>query len=95
MASYVLKRVSVSVVLLILSSILIFCLMRVIPGDPTITKVAAAGTGGGANVRALRAVRHELGLDRSLPRQYVRTQRIIHGLAVPDSLLTAGRRRRD
>ena len=71
MASYVLKRVSVSVVLLILSSILIFCLMRVIPGDPTITKVAAAGTGGGANVRALRAVRHELGLDRSLPRQYV------------------------
>ena len=71
MASFVLKRVAVSVGLLILSSILIFCLMRVIPGDPTITKVAGS-TGGGADVRALRAARHELGLDRPLVVQYVR-----------------------
>jgi peptide/nickel transport system permease protein len=70
MASWVLKRVAVSVGLLVLSSILIFCLMRVIPGDPTITKAAASGTGGGADVDTLRAVRHELGLDRSLPYQY-------------------------
>src|SRR5919201_4405717 len=70
MASYVLKRVVVSVALLIVSSILIFCLMRVIPGDPTITKVAASGTSKGADVRTLRAVRHELGLDRSLTSQY-------------------------
>jgi peptide/nickel transport system permease protein len=70
MASYVLKRVVVSIALLILSSILIFCLMRVIPGDPTITKVSGA-SGNAATVTALRAVRHELGLDRSLPDQYV------------------------
>jgi peptide/nickel transport system permease protein len=71
MGSYVLKRVAVSVGLLVISSILIFCLMRVIPGDPTITKVAGAN-GTAASARALRAVRHELGLDRSLPEQYVR-----------------------
>jgi peptide/nickel transport system permease protein len=71
LTSWVLKRVAVSVGLLALSSVLIFCLMRVIPGDPTITKVAASGTSGGADVRALKAVRHELGLDHSLPRQYV------------------------
>jgi peptide/nickel transport system permease protein len=70
MASYVLRRVAVSIGLLVLSSILIFCLMRVIPGDPTITKVAGA-SGNAATVRAVRAVRHELGLDRSLPSQYV------------------------
>jgi peptide/nickel transport system permease protein len=70
--SWILKRVAVSVGLLALSSILIFCLMRVIPGDPTITKVAASGTSGGANVQALRAVRHELGLDHSLANQYFR-----------------------
>jgi peptide/nickel transport system permease protein len=70
MGSYVLKRVAVSIALLIISSILIFCLMRVIPGDPTITKVAGA-SGNAASVRALRAVRHELGLDESLPAQYV------------------------
>src|SRR5437764_1338934 len=60
MAAYVLRRVAVSVALLILSSILIFCLMRVIPGDPTITKVASAGQSHGASERTLRAVRREL-----------------------------------
>jgi peptide/nickel transport system permease protein len=80
MASWVLKRVAVSIGLLILSSILIFCLMRVIPGDPTITKVAASGTGGGANIRTLRAVRHELGLDRSVVHQYVSwVGGVVHG----------------
>src|SRR4051794_2748743 len=71
MARYVLTRVAVSIGLLILSSILIFCLMRVIPGDPTITKVAASGTSKGVSEHTLRAMRHELGLDRSLPSQYV------------------------
>jgi peptide/nickel transport system permease protein len=61
----------VSLGLLVLSSVLIFCLVRVIPGDPTITKVAASGTSGGADAQALRAVRRELGLDHSLVRQYV------------------------
>jgi peptide/nickel transport system permease protein len=68
--AYVLRRVAVSFGLLILSSILIFCLMRVIPGDPTITKVASAGQSHGASERTLRAVRHELGLDHSLAHQY-------------------------
>ena len=70
MRSYVLQRLAVSIGLLVLSSMLIFALMRVIPGDPTITKVAG-GEGASANAEALRAVRHELGLDRSLPSQYV------------------------
>jgi peptide/nickel transport system permease protein len=71
MAAYVLKRIGVSIGLIILSSMLIFCLMRVIPGDPTITKVSG-GSGFGADVRALHAARHHLGLDRPLPEQYVR-----------------------
>src|SRR5438445_3335688 len=69
MTAYVLRRVAVSVGLLVISSILIFCLMRVIPGDPTITKVAGAN-GTAASAHALRAVRRELGLDRSLSAQY-------------------------
>ena len=66
--------------LLILSSMShLLVLMRVIPGDPTITKL-----GGTIRTveprRALRAVRHELGLDRSLPRQYVAwVGGILHG----------------
>lgn len=69
MTTYVARRVAASVVLLFLSSIVIFCLMRVIPGDPTITKLGGAIQG--VDPRALQAIRHQLGLDRSIPDQYV------------------------
>jgi peptide/nickel transport system permease protein len=69
MAAYVLKRAVTSVGLLVLSSILIFFVLRVIPGDPTIT--ALGGAIPDIDPRALLAVRHELGLDRSLGYQYV------------------------
>jgi peptide/nickel transport system permease protein len=69
MLRYVLRRLVMSVVLLVLSSILIFLVLRVIPGDPTITKLG--GTIKNVDPRALQAIRHELGLDRSLASQYV------------------------
>jgi peptide/nickel transport system permease protein len=68
MSRYVLRRLVTSVGLVFLSSILIFLVMRVIPGDPTLTKLG--GTIKGVDPRALDAIRHELGLDRSLPAQY-------------------------
>jgi peptide/nickel transport system permease protein len=68
MGSYVLKRFVTSVGLLVLSSMLIFFVLRVIPGDPTIT--ALGGAIPDVDPRALLAVRHELGLDRSLVYQY-------------------------
>jgi peptide/nickel transport system permease protein len=55
--------------LLVLSSVLIFITLRVIPGDPTITKLG--GSIRDVDPRALRAIRHELGLDRSIGYQYV------------------------
>jgi peptide/nickel transport system permease protein len=68
MTTYVLRRLVASIGLVFLSSIVIFCLLRVIPGDPTITKLG--GSIQGVDPRALVAIRHELGLDRSLPSQY-------------------------
>lgn len=69
MLRYVLRRLLMSMLLLVLSSILIFLVLRVIPGDPTITKLG--GTIKNVDPRAIQAIRHELGLDRSLPSQYV------------------------
>ena len=69
MLSYIARRALTSVALLILSSILIFVLMRVIPGDPTITKLG--GTIKDVDPETLAGVRHQLGLDKSLPAQYV------------------------
>jgi peptide/nickel transport system permease protein len=78
MARYVLRRLVTSVALLVLSSILIFLVMRVIPGDPTLTKLG--GTIKDVDPRALDAIRHELGIDRPLPAQYVNwVGGILHG----------------
>ena len=69
MLRYVFRRAITSFVLLVLSSIVIFVVLRVIPGDPTITKLG--GSIRGVNPRALQTIRHQLGLDQSLPEQYI------------------------
>ena len=69
MFTYVLRRAVTSVGLLLLSSILIFVVLRLIPGDPTVLKLGGSGTD--VDPRAFEALRHELGLDRSLPYQYL------------------------
>ena len=69
MARYVAKRLVTSIGLLFLSTILIFLLMRVIPGDPTITKLG--GSIKEVDASTLAQIRHELGLDESLPQQYL------------------------
>jgi peptide/nickel transport system permease protein len=75
---FILRRLATSVVLLALSSVLIFVVLRVIPGDPTITKLG--GSIRDVDPRALRAIRHQLGLDHSLPVQYERwIAGIVHG----------------
>src|SRR3990170_2329305 len=68
MATYVLRRAVTSVGLLVLSSVLIFVVLRLIPGDPTVLKLGGSGTD--VDPRAYEALRHELGLDRSLAYQY-------------------------
>ena len=78
MLRYFLRRLVTSLGLLVISSILIFLVLRVIPGDPTITKLG--GTIKNVDPRALIAIRHELGLDRSLPAQYVHwVGGVVHG----------------
>jgi peptide/nickel transport system permease protein len=69
MLRYVFRRLVTSVALLILGSILVFCLMRVIPGDPTITKLG--GSIKEVDEATLQGIRAELGLDKSLPEQYI------------------------
>jgi peptide/nickel transport system permease protein len=69
MSRYVAKRLVSSIALLFLSTIIIFLLMRVIPGDPTITKLG--GSFKEVDEETLIQIRHELGLDKSMPEQYV------------------------
>ncbi|MCF2527299.1 ABC transporter permease [Yinghuangia soli] len=65
MTVFVVRRLVLLVVSLFAASVLTFALLRLLPGD------AAAAIGGiTADEAQLRAVRHELGLDRPLVQQY-------------------------
>lgn len=65
MWAYSLQRLLQAAVLLLLASVVVFLLLRLIPGDP-----AATIAGPNARPEQLEAVRENLGLKRPLPVQY-------------------------
>lgn len=70
MTGYVARRLASWVPVLLLSSVLVFAMMRILPGDP-IDVMFPAGTQALLTSEARAELNRELGLDRSLPRQYV------------------------
>lgn len=66
MLRYLARRVPSAVLVLFLASALIFLVLRLIPGDP-----ASTLAGNEATPAQVAAIRHQLGLDRSIPVQYV------------------------
>ncbi len=65
MASYIVRRLLLGLVVLFLVTIIIFFLIQLIPGDPAITML-----GPQASKEQLEDVRKQLWLDRPLPVQY-------------------------
>lgn len=65
MTGYLLRRVPAALIVLFVASLLIFAMVRVIPGGPE-----AALAGGDASPAELAAIRHDLGLDQNLIVQY-------------------------
>ena len=66
MKQYVLRRLALAVPTLFLVSVLVFALMRMMPGD-----VATRMVEGHAYAPTLAALRHDLGLDRPVHAQYL------------------------
>src|SRR5207244_5824956 len=66
MKPYVLRRLALAVPTLFLVSVLVFALMRLMPGD-----VATRMVEGHAYAPTLAALRHDLGLDRPVHAQYL------------------------
>jgi peptide/nickel transport system permease protein len=65
--SYLLRRLPSLAAVLAVSSVLIFGLIRLVPGDPATTLAGANAT-----PDAVAAIRHQLGLDQPLLAQYFR-----------------------
>jgi peptide/nickel transport system permease protein len=68
MHKYVIRRFLLAVPVLICSSLIVFGLMRVMPGDAL---VALMGESGNVGERELQKLRKDLGLDRPYHEQYV------------------------
>lgn len=67
MSGYVFGRALATAPTLLVASLLLFCLLRVVPGDP----VDALAREGGLTEERAAALRAEMGLTRPLPLQYL------------------------
>lgn len=67
MTLWLARRVGASCLLLIFTSIVIFVVLRVIPGDPTSVKLGLPGV----TKEQVQQLRHELGVDRPIVVQYL------------------------
>lgn len=68
MLSYVAQRLALGLVTLFGVAVMVFLIMRVVPGDAAVM-LTGAGTGA-ISEEELQQVRHRLGLDRPLPVQF-------------------------
>lgn len=66
MLGYIMRRVPSALLVLFVGSIIIFFVLRLIPGDPAVVLAGAD-----ADPATVDAIRTQLGLDKSLPEQYL------------------------
>ncbi len=66
MGGFLLRRVGAALIVILLASMLVFAGVRALPGDP-----ALALGGENRDPAVLAQIRHDYGLDRPLPVQYV------------------------
>jgi peptide/nickel transport system permease protein len=85
MYKYVLRRLLLAVPVLVLSSLIVFGLMRVMPGDALTALMAESGNIG---ERELAKLRRDLGLDRPYHEQYLLWVWQMVSLSPGDSLFT-------
>jgi peptide/nickel transport system permease protein len=71
MSRYIGRRLLMLIPMLIGVSLVVFVLMRLIPGDVASLILMGPSGESGANPKALAELRHKLGLDRPLPMQYL------------------------
>ena len=68
MLRYIVRRLLQSIPVLVLISVATFVLMRVVIGDPI---QLILGNEANGNAQTVERLRHQLGLDRPLPVQYI------------------------
>src|SRR5712692_10321511 len=71
MGTYILQRMMLVIPTLLGVSIVIFVIMRLLPGDVARQILTGGGSGQGVTEEQVSKLRHELGLDAPVPIQYM------------------------
>ena len=69
MYAYIIRRLIVALVVLVLVSLIIFLIMRLLPGDPVLLFISQDKYAE-ITPKELEAARHQFGVDRPLSVQY-------------------------
>src|SRR5262249_31768397 len=69
MGGYLARRLLASLPVLLIVSVVVFALLRAIPGDAAVARASQGNVAGSG--KDLDLLRHDLGLDRPLPVQYL------------------------
>jgi peptide/nickel transport system permease protein len=70
MTTYIIRRLSMAVVVLFIVSLIVFFVMRLLPGDPLVIFMGQQAGSGAVSQEQLEHLRIEYGLDKPLPVQY-------------------------
>lgn len=87
MRTYILRRLSAAVIIVALLSVVVFTMMRLLPGDALIVKL---GEGGRIPAERMAELRAQMGIDAPLPVQYVRWVRDVLTGSMGKSLILEG-----
>ena len=80
MTSYIIRRLLIGLVVIFLVTLIVFFVIRLLPGDPLIIYLGQQATSGSITSVQLDELRHQYGLDRPLIVQYGRYMNdLFHG----------------
>jgi peptide/nickel transport system permease protein len=71
MVTYIIRRLLWGLVVIVLVSLIVFFSVRLLPGDPVLIFVSQQAGGGTVTAEQLDSLRHEYGLDKPVPIQYL------------------------
>jgi peptide/nickel transport system permease protein len=71
-STYIIRRLLMALVVLIFVTLIVFFVMRLLPGDPLIIYVGQNSQLQAMPEEQIEVLRHQYGLDKSLPEQYFR-----------------------
>ena len=71
MIAYIIRRAAQAIVVLLLVTLIIFALMRYLPGDPVLLYISQDEWSRMTSQEEIDALRHKFGTDRPIPVQYV------------------------